>query len=66
MVPGASIRQTIEALRAVLLRVEKTAVVGPDNPDFAALKRIILNRIGDLEFAQVKGSRGKVQHKAAA
>ena len=50
----------------MLLRVEKTAVVGPDNPDFAALKRIILNRIGDLEFAQVKGSRGKVQHKAAA
>ena len=44
----------IEVLRSTILQVEQTAGVSPDDPALLALKRIVLQRIADLELIKAR------------
>ncbi|MHB1702344.1 MAG: hypothetical protein ACYCSN_19870 [Acidobacteriaceae bacterium] len=44
--------QLNNVLRATLAQVEQESGVSPDDPALVALKRIVLQRIADLELAQ--------------
>ncbi len=44
--------QLKNVLRATLAQVEQESGVSPDDPALVALKRIVLQRIADLELAQ--------------
>lgn len=43
--------RTIDALRATLVQVEQRTGLAPDDPSLGTLKRILLQRIADLEAA---------------
>jgi hypothetical protein len=44
--------QLIEVLRATILQVEQTSGVSADDPALIALRRIVLQRIADIELAK--------------
>ncbi len=48
---------TIELLRRTLMEVERDLDPVTDAPALAALKRIVMNRIAELEFLQAQQSR---------
>jgi hypothetical protein len=50
--PLRSVPNTIEALRLTLLKLEQTSASAEDSPHLAELKRILLQRISDLEITQ--------------
>jgi len=47
-----SSEQLKNALRATVAQVEQESGVSPDDPALVALKKIVLQRIADLEFAE--------------
>ena len=49
-----SIPDTIESLRVTLQEVERTMDAVHDSADLAELKRILLDRIAELEIAQTR------------
>jgi hypothetical protein len=49
-----SIPDTIESLRVILHEVEQTMDAVHDSADLAELKRILLDRIAELEIAQAR------------
>ncbi|MFZ0747309.1 MAG: hypothetical protein WAM85_23090 [Terracidiphilus sp.] len=49
--------QLINALQATVIQVEHDSGVSPDDPTFVALKRIVLQRIEDLELASAIDSQ---------
>jgi len=44
--------RVIDVLRTIVNKVEQKAHVPPDNPDLVALRRIVENRICELETAE--------------
>jgi hypothetical protein len=44
--------RVIDDLRTIVNKVEQKANVPPDNPDLVALRRIVENRICELETAE--------------
>lgn len=45
--------ETLESLRATLAKLEQTEAVPDDSKSISELKRVLLNRIADLELAQI-------------
>jgi hypothetical protein len=44
--------RVIDDLRTIVNKVERKAHVSPDNPDLVALRRIVENRICELETTE--------------
>ena len=55
-----SIPNTIESLRVTLQEVEQTMDAAYDSADLVELKRILLDRIAELEIAQARKSEPAV------
>jgi hypothetical protein len=53
---GESKVRVIDHLRTIVDNVEAKAHVPTDNPDLVALRRIVANRIGELETAEDSNS----------
>ena len=53
---GESKFRVIDHLRTIVDKVEAKAHVPTDNPDLVALRRIVQNRIGELETAEDSNS----------
>ena len=45
--------ETLESLRATLLKLEQTDAAPDDAKSISELKRVLLNRIADLELTQI-------------
>jgi hypothetical protein len=51
----------IEALRTTIIQVEQTAGLSADDPGLLALKRILVQKIANIEIARAAGSASSTE-----